>query len=42
MSDLSMDEIRAFVYREARLLDDRDWDEWLKYYAPQVEFWMPA
>ena len=36
------DAIAAFLYREARLLDDRQWDEWLACYAPQVEFWMPA
>lgn len=31
-----------FVYREARLLDDRQWDEWLACYSPKVQFWMPA
>lgn len=39
---ISHEEIQAFVYREARLLDDRDWDEWLTCYSPQVVFWMPA
>lgn len=34
--------ICAFLYREARHLDDREWDEWLTHYAPEVEFWMPA
>jgi benzoate/toluate 1,2-dioxygenase beta subunit len=34
--------ICAFFYREARLLDDRQWDEWLDCYAPNVEFWMPS
>ncbi|HEV7322162.1 MAG TPA: benzoate 1,2-dioxygenase small subunit [Ensifer sp.] len=32
----------AFLYREARLLDDRQWDEWLTCYAPDVTYWMPA
>jgi len=32
----------AFLYREARLLDDREWDEWLTCYAPDVTYWMPA
>lgn len=32
----------AFLYREARHLDDREWDEWLTLYSPQVEYWMPA
>ncbi|MBA1245424.1 benzoate 1,2-dioxygenase small subunit [Pseudomonas japonica] len=31
-----------FVYREARLLDDRQWDEWLACYSPRAQFWMPA
>ncbi|WP_295467152.1 benzoate 1,2-dioxygenase small subunit [uncultured Pseudomonas sp.] len=31
-----------FVHREARLLDDRQWDDWLACYSPQVQFWMPA
>lgn len=39
---LSYHEIQAFLYREARLLDDRQWDEWLTCYAKDVEFWMPA
>lgn len=32
----------AFLYREARLLDDRAWDEWLTLYAEDVNYWMPA
>ena len=39
---LSAEDIRQFLYREARCLDDRDWDGWLAHYAPDVEFWMPA
>ncbi|WSG99566.1 benzoate 1,2-dioxygenase small subunit (plasmid) [Rhizobium johnstonii] len=38
----SYDTICAFLYREARLLDDRDWDEWLTCYAKDVTYWMPA
>jgi benzoate/toluate 1,2-dioxygenase beta subunit len=34
--------ISAFLYREARLLDDRHWEEWLACYAPGVEYWMPS
>lgn len=34
--------ICAFLYREARHLDDREWDAWLTHYAPEAEFWMPA
>lgn len=39
---LSYHEIQAFLYREARLLDDREWDEWLTCYSKEAEFWMPA
>jgi benzoate/toluate 1,2-dioxygenase beta subunit len=34
--------ICAALYREARLLDDRQWDEWLACYAQDVTYWMPA
>lgn len=39
---LSYDAVRDFLYREARYLDDKQWDEWLELYAADVEFWMPA
>ncbi|MGO4409626.1 MULTISPECIES: benzoate 1,2-dioxygenase small subunit [unclassified Brevundimonas] len=39
---LTRAEVEAFLYREARLLDDRQWDEWIALYSPQVEYWMPA
>ena len=39
---LSRGDICAFLYREARLLDDRQWDEWLQCYSENVEYWMPA
>ena len=32
----------AFLYREARALDDKDWDAWLAHYAPDAAFWMPS
>lgn len=34
--------IRDFLYREARYLDDSDWDNWLAMYAPDATFWMPS
>jgi benzoate/toluate 1,2-dioxygenase beta subunit len=34
--------ICAFLYREARYLDDRQWEPWLALYAPEAEYWMPA
>jgi len=39
---VSYQDICAFLYREARLLDDRAFGEWLECYAPDVEYWMPA
>lgn len=38
----SYDEVRDFLYAEARFLDDRDWDSWLELYAKDAEFWMPS
>ena len=35
-------QVREFLYREARYLDDKDWDNWLDLYASDAEFWMPA
>ena len=39
---VTVEEVQQFLYREARALDDRDWDSWLACYAPQTTFWMPA
>src|ERR1700751_1020253 len=39
---LSPEDARQFLYREARFLDDKEWDNWLALYAPDVEFWMPS
>lgn len=35
-------EIQAFLFSEARALDDRDWDTWLAFYRKDCPFWMPA
>lgn len=32
----------AFLYQEARYLDDRQFEAWLDLYAPEAEYWMPA
>jgi benzoate/toluate 1,2-dioxygenase subunit beta len=42
MSLLSTEAIHQFLYQEARLLDDKDWDAWLSCYATDAEFWMPS
>jgi benzoate/toluate 1,2-dioxygenase subunit beta len=39
---LSPEDVRQFLYREARFLDDKEWNSWLALYAPDAEFWMPA
>lgn len=39
---ISVHDVEQFLYREARLLDDRDFEGWLTCYAPDAEFWMPA
>ena len=38
----SLEDATRFLYREARYLDDRDWDTWLSLYADDAEFWMPS
>lgn len=37
-----LDEVGAFLHREVRLLDDRQWEAWLECYAPDCTYWMPA
>jgi benzoate/toluate 1,2-dioxygenase subunit beta len=39
---ITLQEVEQFLYREARYLDDREFDKWLECYAPDAEFWMPA
>lgn len=39
---MTYEQVRDFLYREARYLDDKQWDEWLELYAPDATFWMPA
>jgi benzoate/toluate 1,2-dioxygenase beta subunit len=35
-------QITDFLYREARLLDDRQWEESLNCYSHKAVFWMPS
>ncbi|MHA3092869.1 benzoate 1,2-dioxygenase small subunit [Acinetobacter brisouii] len=42
MSTMTLENIAQFLYREARFLDDEQWDNWLQCYAPNAQFWMPA
>ena len=39
---VGVEAVRQFLYREARFLDDREFETWLECYHPDVEFWMPA
>ncbi|MDN7585439.1 aromatic-ring-hydroxylating dioxygenase subunit beta [Burkholderia seminalis] len=41
MRTFAHDELAAFVYREARLLDERRYEEWLALYADDARYWMP-
>ena len=42
MSDPREAEVARLLMREAELLDERRWDEWLELMAPDVEYWIPA
>jgi benzoate/toluate 1,2-dioxygenase subunit beta len=42
MSAIAINDVTAFLYREARLLDDEAWDDWLECYHPDAQFWMPS
>ncbi|EJM21388.1 MULTISPECIES: benzoate 1,2-dioxygenase small subunit [unclassified Pseudomonas] len=39
---ITYEAVRDFLYREARYLDDKQWDEWLELYAVDASFWMPS
>ena len=39
---MTIEQAQAFLYKEARYLDDKDWDNWLALYAADAQFWMPA
>ena len=39
---VGIQDVEAFLYAEARALDDREWDAWLACYATHATFHMPA
>src|SRR6201982_1835982 len=39
---LSVEDVRQFLYREARLLDDKEWESGLALYAQNAEYWVPS
>jgi 3-phenylpropionate/cinnamic acid dioxygenase small subunit len=42
MSELTSAAAAEFLFREAMLLDERRWDEWLDLYTEDAVFWVPA
>ncbi len=34
--------VAQFIYREAQLADNRDWEGWLGLYEEDIEYWVPA
>jgi 3-phenylpropionate/cinnamic acid dioxygenase small subunit len=42
VNTVSASDLAAFVYREARLLDEMRYEEWLKLFAADGRYWMPA
>ena len=42
MSALTTPQAEAFLYREALLLDEGDYDAWLDLFTRDAVFWMPA
>lgn len=42
MTTIDQRTIEQFLYREARYLDDREFERWLECYADDVEFRIPA
>ena len=40
MHDEVLREVEQFLYREARLLDDRRFNEWLELFTDDVRYWM--
>lgn len=39
---VTIEQVQAFLFREARLLDDKQFEEWLECYAPDAEYWVPS
>lgn len=42
MSVLSLGSAEALIYREARLLDEQVFDQWLELFTEDTVYWMPA
>ena len=35
-------QVEQFLYRQAEILDERMWDDWLALFTPEGHYWMPA
>ncbi len=42
MTDPRLQSVTDLLLREAELVDDRQWDEWLALFSEDVEYWVPA
>src|SRR6266852_3615597 len=42
MSEAVIREVEQFLYREARLLDERRFRDWLELFTDDVRYWMAA
>jgi ethylbenzene dioxygenase subunit beta len=41
MADISRADAEAFLYREARLIDERQFDDWLTLFTDDATYWLP-
>ena len=41
MRDEVVSQIEQFLYREARLLDARQFRQWLELFTDDIRYWMP-
>ena len=42
IAEITRSEVEDFLYYEARLLDDREFETWLECYRKDASYWMPA
>jgi 3-phenylpropionate/cinnamic acid dioxygenase small subunit len=39
---MALHQARELLFREAALLDERQWEQWLELFAPDAEYWVPS
>ena len=42
MKEETLREVEQFLYREARLLDNRNFSQWLELFSDDLRYWMPT